>query len=336
MMAVIFLAGVVACLNGNVALMTVAAEDVGHNSTMKNHEESGMLVSSFSRSERVDPVDDAITNMIPRPLHKQGGIFDLLADASSARKLSELSAATLAALPWVDQPETDHDADVARAWRTRTTANRRHLQGAGADEDAIEQLMPGPMEWCDDSVATNVGQAGRCMYDCQLLQRHYFPDKVSSCFLYNDVAGAWPAALLSRKQALSDSTNTIVVPNDENWIIQGALGPDNVPVKLDARISSGSAVDFSEASIVLRHVRFYALSAPIDLDTEARDYNQLTLSNPYFAGGETRLGGAFFYEGGGLDPDVHTPELRFATAPSSPFETLNPDFENLVIIKLST
>ena len=77
----------------------------------------------------------------------------------------------------------------------------------------------------------------------------YFPAEQSRCFRYDAAAGGWPDALLARKQVWSDNNKTIVVPNDENWIIQGALGPDGVPVKLDARISSGSAVDFSEASI---------------------------------------------------------------------------------------
>jgi len=102
-----------------------------------------------------------------------------------------------------------------------------------------------------------------------------------------------------------------VVPNDENWIIQGALGPDGVPVKLDARLSSGTAIDPSEASIIMRHVRFSGQSAPLDPHAAARDYSQELLNSPYFGGGETRLGGAFSYEGGGLNPEVHTPKLVF-------------------------
>jgi hypothetical protein len=105
-----------------------------------------------------------------------------------------------------------------------------------------------------------------------------------------------------------------VVPNDENWIIQGALGPDGVPVQLDARISSGSAVDFSEASIIVRYVRFSGQSAPLDLHAAARDEHGMStgyLSSPYFGGGETRLGGAFSYNGGGLHPEVRTPKLIF-------------------------
>jgi hypothetical protein len=98
-----------------------------------------------------------------------------------------------------------------------------------------------------------------------------------------------------------------VVPNDENWIIQGTLGPDGVPVKLNARISSGSAVDFSEASIVVRHVRFSGQIAPHDQQRPARDYGWM--DDPL--GGPTTLGGAFSYDGGGLKPGVHTPQLIF-------------------------
>ena len=49
---------------------------------------------------------------------------------------------------------------------------------------------------------------------------------------------------------------TIEIPNDENWIVQGALGSDGIPVTLDARLSSGTAVDPSQASVVVRYTRF--------------------------------------------------------------------------------
>jgi hypothetical protein len=113
--------------------------------------------------------------------------------------------------------------------------------------------------------------------------------------------------LLARKQVWSDSTNTIVVPNNENWIIQGALGPDGLSVKLDARLSSGSAIDFSEASIVVRHVRFSGQTAPQDEYRSARDYGWI--DDPF--GGGTTLGGAFSYDGGGLEPGIQTPRLIF-------------------------
>jgi hypothetical protein len=144
-----------------------------------------------------------------------------------------------------------------------------------------------------------------------MLQQHYFPAEQSRCFRYGAAAGGWPDALLAPKQVWSVNNNTIVVPNDENWIIQGALGPDGVPVKLDARLSSGSAIDYSEASIVVRHVRFSVQRAPLDIHVAARTYNQAFLHNPYFGNDETRLGGAFSYDGGGLNPEVLTPKLVF-------------------------
>jgi hypothetical protein len=109
---------------------------------------------------------------------------------------------------------------------------------------------------------------------------------------------------------------TIVVPNDENWIFQGVLGEDGVPIKLDARISSGSIREPSEASIVLRHIRFSGQQTPRETPRDkaartdwlagARDAYTLDASD-----GESRLGGAFKYDGGGLDPDVHIPKLIF-------------------------
>ena len=177
--------------------------------------------------------------------------------------------ATRPPVPWANQPQAEHEAELAREWHARTTANRRILQGEGEEDSAIMHLLPGPTAWCDDPLATNMGEGGCCAYDCEMLQRHYFPAEQSHCFRYNTAAGGWPDALLARKQAWSDSNNTIVVPNDENWIIQGVLGPDGLPVKLDARLSSGSAVDFSEASIVVRHVRFSGQIAPRDPYTAA-------------------------------------------------------------------
>ena len=86
-----------------------------------------------------------------------------------------------------------------------------------------------------------------------------------------------------------DYQNTIVVPNDERWILQGALDDDGVPVQLDARISSGGPVALTNASIVMRHIRFTERIAPLDLDVKTRRFS----TRP-----EAKLGGAFFYEGG--------------------------------------
>ena len=47
--------------------------------------------------------------------------------------------------------------------------------------------------------------------------------------------------------------NTITIPNDENWIVQGRVDPvSGLPSSLDGRLKSGMAVDRSHASIVLR------------------------------------------------------------------------------------
>eukprot|EP01043_Picozoa_sp_COSAG02_P025728 COSAG02_NODE_1456_length_12512_cov_17.368082_3_plen_1508_part_00 len=83
--------------------------------------------------------------------------------------------------------------------------------------------------------------------------------------------------------------DTIIVPNDERWILQGALDSDGVPVQLDARISSGGPNTLTNASIVMRHIRFTERIAPLDLDVATRGFS----TRP-----EAKLGGAFFYEGG--------------------------------------
>ena len=63
--------------------------------------------------------------------------------------------------------------------------------------------------------------------------------------------------------------NTITIPNDENWIVQGVISPTTgLPAKLDGRLSSGTAHDLSHANIVLRHIRFTGQVAPLDMDPE--------------------------------------------------------------------
>jgi hypothetical protein len=222
-------------------------------------------------------------------------------------RLAQAQAARPPPPAWASQSQVEHDADVVRSWRVRTMTNRRILQGDRDDDSAVMQLLLGPTAWCDDPLSTNVGDGSSCAYDCQMLQDHYFPGEESRCFLYDTSTRGWPRTLLARKQTLSDSNSTIIVPNDENWIIQGTLGSNGLPVKLDARVSSGSAVDFSEASIVVRRVRFSGQIAPEDLDRVARDYGWI--DDPF--GGPTTLGGAFSYDGGGLQPDVRTPQLVF-------------------------
>jgi hypothetical protein len=91
----------------------------------------------------------------------------------------------------------------------------------------------------------------------------------------------------------TDYHNTIVVPNDENWIVQGMVDPiSGLPTILDARLSSGSAFSGSHASIILRQLRISHQVAPVD---EAG-------KNTLFGLRLHTLGGAFRYEGGSGDP----------------------------------
>lgn len=101
--------------------------------------------------------------------------------------------------------------------------------------------------------------------------------------------------------------NTIYVPNNAKWIIQGATdlrrkadgsleaGGYGVPVYFDngdgsgARLSSGTPNAISNASIVLRHLRLAGQYGTLDIYPESRRFSQLPHS---------RLGCAIFYEGG--------------------------------------
>ena len=79
--------------------------------------------------------------------------------------------------------------------------------------------------------------------------------------------------------------NTITIPNEESWIVQGSLDPiTGLPVSLDARLKSGTANDLSHANVVLRHVRFSGQTAAVDV-------NKVGLGS----------GGAFEYDGGSND-----------------------------------
>eukprot|EP01045_Picozoa_sp_COSAG04_P017206 COSAG04_NODE_1505_length_6506_cov_4.798335_5_plen_972_part_00 len=89
--------------------------------------------------------------------------------------------------------------------------------------------------------------------------------------------------------------NTITIPNDENWIVQGIVDPvSGLPSSLDGRLKSGSAVDRSHANIVLRHLRISGQVAPMDVNP---------LSRTGMNTGLPTFGGAFEYDGGSADPD---------------------------------
>eukprot|EP01045_Picozoa_sp_COSAG04_P002415 COSAG04_NODE_88_length_27314_cov_6.056476_10_plen_648_part_00 len=90
--------------------------------------------------------------------------------------------------------------------------------------------------------------------------------------------------------------NTITIPNNENWIVQGATDPGTgLPVALDARLSSGTTLDRSHANIVLRHLRISGQTAPLD------PHPELVGRGGWFGGQTGTYGGAFRYEGGTSD-----------------------------------
>ena len=98
--------------------------------------------------------------------------------------------------------------------------------------------------------------------------------------------------------------NTITIPTDENWIIHGTVDPvTRLPSNLDGRFKSGTAVDRSHASIVLRHLRISNQEAPVDVNVVGRN-GWAVRAEP------TTFGGAFEYDGGGSDPD-DLPKLVF-------------------------
>jgi|EP01046_Picozoa_sp_COSAG06_P014344 predicted outer membrane repeat protein len=89
--------------------------------------------------------------------------------------------------------------------------------------------------------------------------------------------------------------NTITIPNNENWIVQGNVDPaTGLPVSLDARLSSGTPLDRSHANIALRYVRFTGHFAPAEVSPQLVGYGGWWTPGTY--------GGAFRYEGGSSDP----------------------------------
>ena len=89
--------------------------------------------------------------------------------------------------------------------------------------------------------------------------------------------------------------NTITIPNDENWIVQGIVDPETgLPSSLDGRLKSGTAIDRSHASVVFRHLRISNQIAPVDVNPFG--------PRSFFAGNVAGSGGAFEYDGGSPDP----------------------------------
>eukprot|EP01045_Picozoa_sp_COSAG04_P002343 COSAG04_NODE_85_length_27560_cov_8.621245_2_plen_240_part_00 len=90
--------------------------------------------------------------------------------------------------------------------------------------------------------------------------------------------------------------NTITIPNDESWIIQGTTDPETgLAVTLDARLSSGTPLDPSQANIVLRYARFSGQIAPLVPNPELVGFGV------WFGGQAGTYGGAFQFEGGSSD-----------------------------------
>eukprot|EP01043_Picozoa_sp_COSAG02_P029832 COSAG02_NODE_1874_length_10576_cov_8.410614_7_plen_1429_part_00 len=98
--------------------------------------------------------------------------------------------------------------------------------------------------------------------------------------------------------------NTIEIPIDENWVIQGGLDASTgLPASLDGRLSSGTPLSPSQSSIVMRDMRFSSQTAPIDQYPQWRTLQHATTP-------DNRLGGAFSYTGGSDDP-TNLPRLIF-------------------------
>ncbi len=97
--------------------------------------------------------------------------------------------------------------------------------------------------------------------------------------------------------------NTITIPNDESWIIQGQIDSSTgLPVKLDARFKSGTGSDRSRANIVLRNLRISGQTAPLDTNVLPRNGMMSFRSTT----NDKSFGGAFEYDGGSSDPSSPT------------------------------
>lgn len=107
-----------------------------------------------------------------------------------------------------------------------------------------------------------------------------------------------------------DFEDTIIIPNDEQWIVQGVEGVEaaGIPVKLHARFESGrtffehgcdmhnlslsplcTSQSISRASLVVRHTRFSNRHAPLDLYRTRYTFSVVP---------NTALGGVLRYTGG--------------------------------------
>ena len=79
--------------------------------------------------------------------------------------------------------------------------------------------------------------------------------------------------------------NTIEIPTEESWIIQGTVDPaTGLPASLDGRLSSGTPYTPSHANVVLRYVRFTGQVAPVDPYPEGHPYAGFAVPNQALGG----------------------------------------------------
>ena len=139
-----------------------------------------------------------------------------------ARIEAELRRAARTPPMWADHSHDTRTAQLrlnlgerGKRYRAeRRAERRRRMQGNWADSSdaakdaSVAELLGAATAAtsCDDPLATNAGQAAPCVYDCQTLQREYFPGEESRCFLFDPASGTWPesggqgAELLSMRQ----------------------------------------------------------------------------------------------------------------------------------------
>lgn len=88
--------------------------------------------------------------------------------------------------------------------------------------------------------------------------------------------------------------NSIYIPQDEKWIVQGGL-ENGIPVELNVRLASGNPVALTNASVVLRYVRQSGQTGPLDVYMTG---GPLDATRPFSQRPNARMGGSFYYEGG--------------------------------------
>eukprot|EP01045_Picozoa_sp_COSAG04_P009420 COSAG04_NODE_543_length_12846_cov_7.281556_5_plen_509_part_00 len=149
----------------------------------------------------------------------------------------------------------------------------------------------GPMTWSLD----DGGHNGPWTFD---ISGAVGAEEVESCMFDNDFTlvrqggAGWQGSV--EVVGFIHYRNTIEIPNDESWIVQGTVDATGLPASLDGRLSSGTPVGPSHANIVLRDIRFTGQVASVDAHPEWRMF--------FFPLPDPRLGGAFQYTGGSDDP----------------------------------